>query len=746
MKRFLPFRPVKGFRPRLVLLFLPLFLMTFSPAPLRAENEVTSKNFLNLVFPHSLRLSKPESLAPRERELLDPANATNLSEAEISDLHPQSIQGILRKSEGTVFFDAVGNGNDETFSLRGFNQGNAVIFLVDGVRVNEVDGNGVTYPLIRTHGLEAVTIERGSYSHIYGDGAFAGVVKIQTGRPSEKPVKVFGGAEVSSHKGMRFNQGLSGTLQDHWTSIGGALQYYFNGGRDLSRGFRGNGESRITDFDIKVGYKLPEERAHLELQVKHVDDAISNPGELTLAQYVADPKQTNKPLDGRKYRNTIASLDGDAQFWDGRLRFASLISLRTNLIQFYSTSGTFTDFTTGSNPDTDFVSQKSRQTDYVWEASYQDEWENVSHRTSLGFELRDANDFSIEKDAFGGNILSSALVETERNVEVDNLGLFWRFDNEVFERLRFHFGMRHDFHSLQSTDRVTPTDSISRRWRKSTLSTGLVMRLPQNSEIFANFSQGFRVPNISDIAPFSGTVSQGLEPEESDSYEIGFRSKLKEKLNFTSSFFVIDLKDEIVFDSTTVGPSAPFGQNVNIGLSRRVGVETRLDWQALPELNLFGTYTWMQAWNRNTNPSGSIPDGRSLGQIPENRASWGFTAKPLARLETPFSKLRLDLSGSYTGKQHPQAYETTSQATLDALGEPGHWLKSFTVWDFQMALPMKNWELYFQVKNLFDHDYYSRAVGATSFGTAIYPAGTFTFVNPGAPRAFYLGCAWQFGE
>src|SRR3989338_5623920 len=84
-----------------------------------------------------------------------PSNITYKDKTELNKTHPATFQDAVRDAEGVVLYDEVGNGADTTFSLRGFNSSSAVIFLVDGVRGNEVDGDSVTFPFIDMTGLEA---------------------------------------------------------------------------------------------------------------------------------------------------------------------------------------------------------------------------------------------------------------------------------------------------------------------------------------------------------------------------------------------------------------------------------------------------------------------------------------------------------------------------------------------------------------------------------------------------------------
>ncbi|MBI4549478.1 MAG: TonB-dependent receptor [Candidatus Omnitrophica bacterium] len=672
-----------------------------------------------------------------------PSNVTYIGEEDLELAQPLRFQDAVEEIEGATFFDSVGNGWDSSFGLRGFSGSNSIVFLVDGVRVNEVDGSAMNFHLIPMNDVESIQVERGSASPVYGSNAFAGVVNVTTGQPSDKPVKAFGSLEGSSFGGLNFNQGLSGTLEDRVTPLGGKFKYYFNGGRDVGDGWRENSEWRITQFDVKTAYELAEEQGRFYVNVKHVDDAISNPGELTFQQAQDRMEQTNKPLDGRDLRNTVIQIGGDKKFWDDHLTASVMNSWRPLLLHFFSTSGTFTD--PPFNPDTDLITVKSNDQNLITQLRYEDYWrEELFNETLIGMEFRDESLHSVEQDAFGGNVVESSPRETERGVSAYNTALFWRETLKFYDKIIPYVGMRHDFNWLETHDFLTPSDSLSRRWRESTVSAGLTVRPVPFADLFVNYSEGFRVPAISDVTPFGGTVSTSVNPETSKSYETGTRLRYKEVAAYKTSFFLIDLEDEIVFDSTAIGPTAPFGQNINISKSRRVGLEQRVDLNPAKEIRLFASHTWMRSYVRETGPGGTPFDDRSLGQIPENRFTLGTTLTPLARFGEPYDGLKMRFGGVFTGRQHPQSFESASQATLNATGGAGHYIKPFAVFNFLISYEWKEKMIYFKINNLFDEKYYSRAVNATSFGTALYPFGTYTFVNPGAPREFVLGTKWEF--
>lgn len=686
------------------------------------------------------------SRLPRFKTPFDgiPANVSYLSKESLSLRHPRTFQESVQDLGGAILYDAVGNALDTTFSLRGFNEGSAVIFLVDGVRVNELDGDTVTYPLLVMDHLESIQIDRGSASPIYGSGAFAGVVHLTTGQPSPKPISLFGGFEWSSFDGIRFYDGLSGTLQDQWTPLEGKFKYYFRGGRSVSDGFRSNGESRITSFDIKSSYELPEEVAKIYFNLKHVDDAISNPGELAFQQFHDNSQRTNKPLDGRNYQQTLVQLGGDAKFWDNRITASLMADWRVNNHHFFTTSGTFIDFVTGANPNTDRISTKSRNWDLIWQLGYEDEWAWFAHQSLLGMEFRQGMQTDLRQEAFLGVVRHDLAAETNRKFEPSNASFFWRESLRLSDRVIPHVGMRFDRYALASINFLDHTQDLSNRWKHVSWSTGLTLKFPKETDVFWNYSQGFRIPTVSELAPFALGINPDLQPEESDSWEVGARLRLGEKALAKFSYFLIDLEKEIVFDSTSITAMTPFGRNINIGKSRRTGIETALELNPLPEVKFYGTYTATKAYVRETDGAGAVVDGRTIGQVPEHRFTLGIDLWPLKRWDEIFQGFHVGLRGFFTGGQRPTGYESATQATLNATGGAGHWIKPYTVWDLMVSYEWRGKEIYFKINNLFDEKYYSRAISATSFGTAIYPPGTFTFVNPGAYREFVLGARWEF--
>lgn len=682
-----------------------------------------------------------------------PSNISYIDKEKLEAMQPSTFQDSVESLEGVVISDQVGNGIDRSFGLRGFSQGNAVVTLVDGVQVNELDGGAVTYPLIWMSDVESIQVERGSTSPIYGSGAFAGVVNIMTRKPSRKPIHLFGGLELSSFKGIKFNQGIDGSIQDKVTPLGGRFTYYFNGGRDLNQGFRDNGEWRITNFDIKTGYELPNNNGGIRFGIKHIRDAISNPGELTLAKFQDNPHNALKLLDGRKMENTIIQIGADKKFWDDRISTSIQNNWRFNKMDFFTTSAAFPNYTYGFDPDTNLVMTKSRATDLIWQLGYQDTWKWIKNESQIGMELRNAFEHDLQQSAPGGQIFEGINAKAHRTAKPNELALFWRETLTFFNRIIAYAGMRHEWDRLKvNNDLTQPAEILTKHWSASTVSTGVTIKPVKFMDIFGNYSQGFRVPSISDINPYGSTTYTNLSPEKANSYEVGTRMRYNKKAEAKMSYFLIDTKDEIVFDNTSKTAQNPYGSSANVGRTRRTGIETRLDIAPISEITAYGSYAWTQAYITKSvaDPANSFSpfDGRSLGLVPKHRFTLGGTITPFKRFGKPYDGFDLSLNGVFTGDQKIQSYESTgnNSSGQDLLNLVGGNIKRYFVWNFMTSFKWKGTKIYFKINNLFGEKYFSRAIATESFGTAILPAGNYLMVTPGAPREYLLGMTWEFGE
>ncbi|GER05097.1 hypothetical protein JCM17846_27790 [Iodidimonas nitroreducens] len=155
--------------------------------------------------------------------------------------------------------------------------------------------------------------------------------------------------------------------------------------------------------------------------------------------------------------------------------------------------------------------------------------------------------------------------------------------SDVWPGLYFTLGVRHDLNG-DFKDATT--------WR-STAS----WQLPAAIRLHGSFGTGVSDPTFFDrfgFFPGQFIGNENLSPEKAKGWDLGLeKSWLDEKLVFDLTWFSSTLRDEIVsvFDATSFLSSV---EN-QIGKSDRRGVELSLRYQPHDNLEIFGSYTWLDA-------------------------------------------------------------------------------------------------------------------------------------------------------
>ena len=110
-------------------------------------------------------------------------DATTITRAQIDASGQQELAGLLAQVPGVLVVRQGGAGAPATISIRGSNA-DEVLVLLDGQPMNSVLGGGADLSRIPLANIEQITVIRGAQSARYGPGALAGVVRIETRRPS----------------------------------------------------------------------------------------------------------------------------------------------------------------------------------------------------------------------------------------------------------------------------------------------------------------------------------------------------------------------------------------------------------------------------------------------------------------------------------------------------------------------------------------------------------------------------------
>ena len=233
-------------------------------------------------------------------------------------------------------------------------------------------------------------------------------------------------------------------------------------------------------------------------------------------------------------------------------------------------------------------------------------------------------------------------------------------------------------------------DKISNADNKATIQAGLVQKLTENTNLRANYAQGYRAPDIAELYVVSPSYKDGkrfgsdvifgpktsayeLKPEQSQTFEIALSNRM-DKLFSEIVLFNTKIDDKIELVSYGAG-NAKYYTSENLDKVDIKGVELNLDYTLNDNADLNFNLTYLDTEDKSTN--------KELIFTPDLSASLGFNYKILSNVAT-------NLSLRYLGEQYS---DTQNTATTD----------DYTLVDVGVKYDVnKTLTLYTGIDNIFD--------------------------------------------
>ncbi|AXK49513.1 TonB-dependent receptor [Aliarcobacter trophiarum LMG 25534] len=241
---------------------------------------------------------------------------------------------------------------------------------------------------------------------------------------------------------------------------------------------------------------------------------------------------------------------------------------------------------------------------------------------------------------------------------------------------------------IEFTDSLNATvgvryDDISNANNKTTFQAGVVQKLGENNKIRANFSQGYRSPDIAELyvvsplykdgkrygadvifPPFK-TNSYDLKPEESNSYEIAYENNFN---GFISEFVIFrtDIKNKIDLKAYGTG-GTKYYTSENLDKVNINGLELNLDYKFTNSFESSFNLTYLDTKDKSTN--------KELTFTPSISAALNLSYKIIEPLKS-------NINIRYIGKQYEDAQnkEKIDDYTLVDLGLSYDINKIFTLY------------------------------------------------------------------
>ncbi|MCK9345435.1 MAG: TonB-dependent receptor, partial [Candidatus Pacebacteria bacterium] len=225
--------------------------------------------------------------------------------------------------------------------------------------------------------------------------------------------------------------------------------------------------------------------------------------------------------------------------------------------------------------------------------------------------------------------------------------------------------------------------------------------------VHGSIGTGFRAPEPSAVvggansAFFEQLPNAGLNPETSDSYDLGVDFDTPFGLHAGATGFFNDISDYILLSRTRVGNKTMF-QSQNLAKVYTYGAELELTQQITDHFSLFTNYTHTIAQTAEPllpTASGLPQEGYQLPNVPEHKAAFGLL----------FDSSRI--SGRFEGRYASRTYISGDSRNQDAYA-----LSSYVVADINATYKhsignKKTLDFTAGINNIFDRQYETRSNG-----------------------------------
>ena len=584
-----------------------------------------------------------------------------------------------------------GFGARAPFGIRG------VRVRLDGIPLTTVDGQSQV-DAIDPGTIKIVEVLRGANAVLHGNGS-GGLLDYQTYLPGSTPF-----ARVETQLGgfgLRRVHGALSQQFDQFSYRGAVTHLEQDGYRE---------QSAVERFNAGLWLNVEQGSRDWFAILNHLDNPLAeDPGGLTYEEWQSDPSQAAplaRAMDaGQQVRQNIASA-GVVQRYAGashQLRAQTWLTER------------------------DFRQQLPFPGDSLVRYDRQIVGGALNYQRPLGT-LRLHTQFSLEnqqddRQRYCRTVdlepficrsgISDDLALDQRET-ARNAGLGLQLAGLVAKQQgRWVVGVRHDRLRLAIDDKLQAggiDNSGERDYDETNYSLGYSHALDSQWNAFSQYATNFEAPTFTEFAnPDGSGFRPGLEPQTSQSFEIGLRGQLS-GLQLEASLFTVRVQNEIIVDDdpgAAPGDERTFYRNAD--RTRRDGVELGGRWWpgALPRLQLAGAMTWMDARfdDESSNSLPGLPDWTAFID-----ASYRFQQGYFA-----------GLSAQYTGNRYADdanSVEVASQTVTNLrLGR-------------KLAKTQYDTLLVIGIENLFDSEY---------LDNLRINARNARYYEPGAARRVYAG-------
>jgi iron complex outermembrane receptor protein len=557
-----------------------------------------------------------------------------------------------------------------------------------------------------------VEITKGPGTALYGSDAIGGIINVMTPLPTAEP-DGYMSIEGSTRSYYRLLASASGTKGKHGLRADINLAYD-EGWRDL------------TGSDRQL--------ANLTWTI-NPSDRVSIQNVLLLAKVDQDSSGSNLGRDDWQNNPTLNKAPIAARNTES-VRFHSLIDIKIDdetLLSFtpyfrYNRVQLLPAFALGFDPHQYDVNGQSVGvlTKYRKDIS-------PSFRLIFGVDLDYSwghrDDQSIDPMRVDGIYESFTIIDTvyDFNVKAITISPYVHGEWQMTERLRLTAGLRFDYADYDYTNNLSivldPTALHNRPADQKvdfdhfTPKVGLTYDFTDKLNGFVSYRQGFRTPTVTQLfRPGRSADSTALDPVKSESFEVGLRGMVGERISFElAGYYMTNRDDILVFTDDETG-----GRQIeNSGKTRHKGIEFSVDIEVTPVLLFSAAY----AYNHHSFIEWMPRSGTDLSGHKINRAPKDVANVRLAWRPDWLNGGRLEVEYQHLGSYYLDDNNTHTYGGHDLLHLRGN-------------IKIDNGlDIYLRLHNLFNSRYATNGRFNGFVGEEL---------KPGQPRTLYAGVTANF--
>lgn len=657
--------------------------------------------------------SVPASVSVVTAEDIDRRNVRTITEAiamlpGVYDARPQGMSDV---------------GN--SIQIRGYGESD-ILVLYDGIPLNDAYDGGVNWSAVAINDVKKIELVRGAASSLYGGRAVGAVINIESKDPDKDTARAYVsyGSNATWKRGAALSQKLSDRLSVSFgyenrqtdgylkkysyaskgtssspsgpTGTGAQTTQKYDGSTIYLLGTPGTGASKDNTYNLKLKYKFHEGQS---LTYRYTHDNYK--------YYAKDPISYIRDADGNSmFNGSVLLPDGkyynfdESDFTDyyGRRKVdIHGLSYQDENRKIHFNAGVTDVKDNGYSTGSDFAGEGSgsdaRYPNKSYKSDFQKEWDMGRHTLVAGFDIqRDSMDYIKSSLAHWKDKNSVVSVKSRMGGKNLTAALFVQDEYQLSSRWNVYGGLRFDHYKKYDGYYRDDTSSVSQKKQNyNELSPKLAFEYkPQDStSYYLSYGHSFNAPTLYQMYrndPAYGYIANpDLDPETTNTLEIGMKKKLGTKTNMSLSVYHAKTKDMIIAVKRSDGKR----WYVNQDKAKRVGAEFDINRMFTEALSGYLNYSYESAEDENGDRIYSIPRHILHSGIQYSRPRWNAY-----------------LEGQYISRRSEP-------------GETAHRLYSEdAVFTMNMGVNLQVWKgavLGLTVNNLLDKEYWAwqRAAGRT---------------------------------